>query len=684
MRRVLFAAAAAWLAHSSGAAVLAHEGHKPLPTTGATIDGDFLLLSKAASKAIGVETEKVALVELKRTVTANATVALLTDRQAFATTMASGRIVRVLAQPGDRVSAGQELARVESAEIVALQQEMLRASSELSLAEQLLKQRKKLGPALITGKLLLETQTTRDSKALELGIVRRKLHTIGVTTEQLDEVLASGRPLVSLAIRSPIAGIVSEADVRVGQMVEPTEHLYHVVDASRVWVVADVLETDSAAVKEGALAAVTFNAVPEQTFQGRIADIAIKMDPRRHVEQVRVLLENRDGRLQPGMFGQMRIFAMSQEQAIVCPTEALIRDGGRFVVLRAEGPGKFRRQSVQIGMRRPGQTEILDGLFPGDYVVTVGSQELATVFGGAAGRPTSPRLSELKSPSHSNEAMSSASSAAVLDLQAEVELPVGYKSFAAPTIRGKISRVLVERGERVRAGQVLAEADSIELRNLCLEFLQMRVQLAFTKTALERLELLRKQAAVPVQEIWSMRSKHDTYHHAMQSAKQRLELAGLAAKEIERLERIELRDLETDSIVDVVLPIRAPADGWVADFHLAIGQVVAANEQLFEIQDLSQVWIKAFAFERDLPRIRLGETLQVRIVADSTFEASATVSRLSPVLASTGRVLYFWAELANPDHRLKEGMLATATVNAVASEGGAVARRSARPRDSKQ
>ena len=608
---------------------------------------------------------------------------MLTDRQAFATTMASGRIVRVLAQPGDRVSAGQGWPGSKSAEIVALQQEMLRASSELSLAEQLLKQRKKLGPALITGKLLLETQTTRDSKALELGIVRRKLHTIGVTTEQLDEVLASGRPLVSLAIRSPIAGIVSEADVRVGQMVEPTEHLYHVVDASRVWVVADVLETDSAAVKEGALAAVTFNAVPEQTFQGRIADIAIKMDPRRHVEQVRVLLENRDGRLQPGMFGQMRIFAMSQEQAIVCPTEALIRDGGRFVVLRAEGPGKFRRQSVQIGMRRPGQTEILDGLFPGDYVVTVGSQELATVFGGAAGRPTSPRLSELKSPSHSNEAMSSASSAAVLDLQAEVELPVGYKSFAAPTIRGKISRVLVERGERVRAGQVLAEADSIELRNLCLEFLQMRVQLAFTKTALERLELLRKQAAVPVQEIWSMRSKHDTYHHAMQSqtAARTGRSCGEGNREAgkDRVEGFGNRQHCRRRVAD-----SRPADGWVADFHLAIGQVVAANEQLFEIQDLSQVWIKAFAFERDLPRIRLGETLQVRIVADSTFEASATVSRLSPVLASTGRVLYFWAELANPDHRLKEGMLATATVNAVASEGGAVARRSARPRDSKQ
>ncbi len=683
MNRVLLAIAAVWLTISSGAAGLAHEGHKPLPTTGATIDGPYLLLSKAAAKAIGVETEKVELGDLKRTVTANASVALLTDRQAFATTMAAGRISKVLAQPGDRVKAGQELARVESAALVALQQEMLRASSELSLAEQLLKQRKELGAALITGKLLLETQTTRDSKALELGIARQKLHTIGATTEQLDEVLASGRPLTSLAVRSPIAGIVSEADVRVGQMVEPIEHLYHIVDASRVWVVADVLESDSAAVKAGALAGMRFNAVPGQTFQGRIADIAIKLDPRRHVEQDRVLLENRGGRLQAGMFGQMQIAAGRQEQAILCPTEALIRDGARFVVLCAEGPSKFRRQPVQVGMRGPDRTEILDGVFPGDRVVTVGSQELATVFGGAPTKSSSSSSSRPGSPLR-DRGMSSEPGAAALTLQAEVELPVGCKSFAAPTIRGKISRVLVERGERVTAGQVLAEAESLELRNLCLEFLQMRLQLAFTKTALERLEMLGKQAAIPVQEIWRMRSRHETYHHAVQSATQRLELAGLEVQQIERLEQIELRDLESDSVVDVVLPIRAPADGWVADFQLAIGQVVAADEQLFEIQDLSQVWIKAFAFERDLPRVKLGETLHVRIVADPEYETSADISRISPVLESNGRVLYFWAEIPNPDHRLKEGMLATATINAVASEDGAVAGRVTRPRARKE
>lgn len=677
MRRVLLAAAAMGAAFWPGAAALAHEGHKPLPTTGATVEGEYLLLSKAAAKAIGVEMEKVELGDLERTVTANATVALLTDRRAFATTMAAGRIVKILVQPGDRVTAGQELARVESSALVALQQDMLRASSELSLAEQLLKQRKELGAALITGKLLLETQTTRDSKALELGIVRQKLQTIGLTTEQLAEVLASGRPLRRLAIRSPIAGIVSEADVRLGQIVEPTEHLYHIVDASQVWIVADVLESDSAAVKEGAFAKMTCNAVPDETFQGRIADVAIKMDSRRHVEQVRVLLENSDGRLQPGMFGQMQISTARQEQAVVCPAEALIRDGAQFVVLRAESAGKFRRQEVRLGMRGPDRVEILDGLFPGDRVITIGSQELATVFGGEPEKRSTSRSSRPKS-SLRDEA-SSTLGAAPLTLQAEVELPVGNKSFAAPSIRGKISRVLVERGERVRAGQVLAEAESLELRNLCLEFLQTRLQLAFTKTALDRLEMLGKQAAIPVQEIWRMRSAHETYHHAMQSAKERLELAGVEKDEIDRLEQIKLRDLESESIVDVVLPIRAPADGWVADYQLAIGQVVEAEEQLFEIQDVSKVWVKAFAFERDLPRVKLGELFRVRIVADPSYEASATVSRISPVLASTGRVLYFWAELPNPDHRLKEGMLATATFNAISSQGAAVARRSARP-----
>src|SRR5262245_8644658 len=91
---------------------LAHEGHAPLPTKGATVKGDRLMLSDSTAKAIGVQLATVKLAEVRQTIRAVGSVELPWSQQAYVTTLIAGRVERVLVSPGETVEAGQELASV--------------------------------------------------------------------------------------------------------------------------------------------------------------------------------------------------------------------------------------------------------------------------------------------------------------------------------------------------------------------------------------------------------------------------------------------------------------------------------------------------------------------------------------------------------------------------------------------
>ncbi len=101
------------------------------------------------------------------------------------------------------------------------------------------------------------------------------------------------------------------------------------------------------------------------------------------------------------------------------------------------------------------------------------------------------------------------------------------------------------------------------------------------------------------------------------------------------------------------------------------GQVVHRDEALFEIHDLSRVWVKGHVFERDAGRVALGQAAQVRFTAYPDLQALGKVVRISPTMDENERVLPVWVEVANPDHQLKDGMLARVTLLAEsASDAG--------------
>ena len=201
------------------ATALAHENHAPLPSKGVTVAGNNVLLSDKAREAIGLTTAKVTFADLHRTVEVNARVELPWKQQAMITSLVPGKIDQVLVRPGETVTAGQELARVVSMELEAIQLAMLQAASEVDLAERLVEQRRGLdAEGVIAGKSVLEAETTLAQKTAEHRIAEEKFRALGINGNTLKTIRTSGQPLRFVSITSPIAGIITHADVRIGQV----------------------------------------------------------------------------------------------------------------------------------------------------------------------------------------------------------------------------------------------------------------------------------------------------------------------------------------------------------------------------------------------------------------------------------------------------------------------------------
>lgn len=616
---------------------LAHEGHAPLPTKGATVQGNRLMLSASASKAIGMQVGKVELAEVHRTVQAVGSIELPWSQQAFVSTLIAGRVEQVLVKPGESVTAGQALARVSGAELESLQLEMLQAVTESSLATRLLKGQESAGEG-IAGKVLLQTRTEVQQQSARFHSAWQKLRAIGLSSGVLQQVCDTRQTVSSISLLSPISGVVAIAGARAGQIVAPTERLYHIVDPSRVWIVGKVLEADAGQVKVGQPVEVSLAMLPEK-IEGRIDHAELRLNSDRTLS-VKALLDNSSGALKPGMFGRIAI-QLTSEKAVVCPVEALIGDGSASEVLVQQSAGNYKLKPVVVAAVRGQQAEIEDGLFPGDKVVTAGSHELATLFP----RRLATQAARVDQP-------------AGITAQGQLELPTDQKSFASAPIDGLVRRILVEHGQRVEKGQVLAELESLTFKTLQLDFLQARANLVQATVNLERAQALGDNLAK--KDLWQLQTNYQTKRQTVASLRRQLMLVGVSDADLDVIEETDLAASPQD--LSAVLPIRAPANGLVGDFNLIPGQFVAAKSQLFELHNPSKVWVRAFVFEQDASHVKIGQTVQVGLASDPTFRASGKVDRLDPMLLGGTRALSIWTELDNPGLKLKEGMAATVTI----------------------
>jgi len=204
---------------------------------------------------------------------------------------------------------------------------------------------------------------------------RERLELLDVPEHQIVELEKTRKLKKNLHIHSPFDGIVMKIGAREGQYVTPNTELYMLADLTNIWVYVDIYENELPWLKKGDTTEMTVTAIPGKVFTGKVTYIYPYLESKTRTNRVRLEFSNKDLALKPEMFANVTLLASRQVDAVVIPTEAIVRSGTDNQVFVVRAPGRFEPRTVILGVSSDGETQILSGVKPGEEVV-VSSQFL--------------------------------------------------------------------------------------------------------------------------------------------------------------------------------------------------------------------------------------------------------------------------------------------------------------------
>ena len=287
----------------------------------------------------------------------------------------SGRVLRVIAGLGDTVKQGAPLATIEASEFVQAQNDLSTAAAQIKLAR--INETRKHALFDAKGGSLQDWQQAQSdltAATTAYAAVRNRLRILGKSEAEIT-ALESAQTIDPVAtLSAPISGVVVDRQLGPGQYLQAASGtpVYTIADPSNVWLLANVRETDAGLVHLGQAVEVHVLAYPKRPFRARVTYVAAELDPTTHRLPVRAEIDNRDGALKPEMFATFRILTGDAAEAPAVPEGAVVYEGNAAHVWVAAGEGLLAYRAIRTGRSNDGLVEVLDGLKPGERVVTKG------------------------------------------------------------------------------------------------------------------------------------------------------------------------------------------------------------------------------------------------------------------------------------------------------------------------
>lgn len=292
----------------------------------------------------------------------------------------TGRVTEVLAETGDRVKAGQTLARVASPELTTAQLAYMRASATATLAERSVERARQLIAADVIGSAeLLRRESEVQIARAELRAAGDQLKLMGLSADALSSLRAKGNVAPNAAITASAAGIVIERQVSQGQVAQPGDPLFTVADLSNVWVVGALPEQIARSVQTGQNVQIDVPAlgltVEETPISGKIIYVGDTVSPETRTVTIRTQVDNKDLALKPQMLATMKIQG-AMEKTLAIPSLAVVRENDKDHVYVKKAENHYRLTPVELGAASGGLRPVLKGLSEGSQIVVEGAFHL--------------------------------------------------------------------------------------------------------------------------------------------------------------------------------------------------------------------------------------------------------------------------------------------------------------------
>jgi cobalt-zinc-cadmium efflux system membrane fusion protein len=303
-------------------------------------------------------------------------IAVNADRSTPVFSPYSGRITRVIAELGDNVKTGQPLATIEASEFAQAQSDLSTALAQLKLARNNEARKHALYDAK-GGSMAdwLQSQADLSTAEASLRSVRNRLRILGYSDQAIDAMASDEHASAVAQIVAPISGVIVDRQLGLGQYAQAgaASPVFTIADMSSVWMVGNVREADAGHVRRGQTVEVGVLAYPDRTFTARVIYVAPTIDPNTHRLTVRAVIDNADGALKPEMFASFRILTSEGTQAPAVPASAVVYEGDSAHVWVLQSAEELAIRPIRTGRASDGLVEVLDGLQPGERVVTRGS-----------------------------------------------------------------------------------------------------------------------------------------------------------------------------------------------------------------------------------------------------------------------------------------------------------------------
>ncbi len=325
---------------------------------------------------ITLSTATVAPREAAATLTVNGTLRADQQRLFSVAPVVDGLVTELKVVAQTRVRKGQVLARLRSTTLGQAQTDYLEALAlnEVAQADYLRIKALSDEGVVATSRLLAAESKYKMADAV-LDQRYRELTLAGMNEAQIARLAQYPDDIAGYVLLSPADGMLLEVAIETGQMLAAGERAFRIADLSEVWADVQIPVARIGDVALGSQARIRVAAYPQQRFGGHLETLAGEVEVSSQTLSGRVVIDNKQGRLRPGMYVQAELTGIARSGLMV-PASALFRRGNDSYVFVVKGPRQFAPVKVTTGRPTGGWVRIDTGLKVGDEVVSSGVAEL--------------------------------------------------------------------------------------------------------------------------------------------------------------------------------------------------------------------------------------------------------------------------------------------------------------------
>ena len=224
-------------------------------------------------------------------------------------------------------------------------------------------------PTLVNAQEELLLALNRGNQRL-VNAASERLAALNVPASLIRQVRETREVKRTMTVYAPASGVIENLNVREGMFIKPGDRVLSIAALDEVWVIGEVFESQLSAVEEDNRVTMTLDYMPGREWRGDVDYVYPEINPETRTARVRMRFDNTDGELMPGMFARLDVQGQRGGREFLVPRESVIRTGQSDRLVLALEESAFKSVNVTVGRVGDQYAQILEGIKPGDTVVT--------------------------------------------------------------------------------------------------------------------------------------------------------------------------------------------------------------------------------------------------------------------------------------------------------------------------